>query len=159
VLQVRRQTLPVRDTEVARGDDSAAVDPGETPEELAALAAVFTGFALLLAAVGAGAVRTRDAAEAERLDEAAGRLLDAFLDAPELREGRCLSASALNGTLDLDRFSPSRSYRVAVTDVVLGTTWDFGPGTQGDFQVAFGASCVAHERAVTAARVVVAVGS
>ena len=159
MLQVRRQTLPVRDTEVARGGDTAAVDPGETPEELAALAAVFTGFALLLAAVGAGAVRTRDAAEAERLDEAAGRLLDAFLDDPELREGSCLSASALNGTSDLDRLSPSRGYRVTVVDIVLGIAWGFGLGTWGDYRVAFGASCVAHEVTVTAARVVVAVGS
>lgn len=159
MLQVRRQTLPVRDTEVARGGDTAAVDPGETPEELAALAAVFTGFALLLAAVGTAAQRAGDAGASERLDEAARRLLDAFLEAPELRDGSCLSASALNGTSDLDRLSPSRGYRVTVVDIVLRIAWGFGLGTWGDYRVAFGASCVAHEVTVTAARVVVAVGS
>jgi hypothetical protein len=134
------------------------VDPGETPEELVAIAAVFTGFALLLAAVGTAAVRTREASEMERIDEAAVRLLDAFLEVPELRLGGCLSAAALNGTVNLDALSPSRSYDVRVSDVVLGIGWGFGPGTRGDYRVAFGAACVAHGDTVTPARVVAAVG-
>ena len=124
-----------------------------------AIAAVFTGFVLLLAAVGTASVRTREGSDEERIEQAAVRLLDAFLEVPELRDGACLSAALLNGTPDLDHLSPSRSYDLRVSDIVLGIEWAYGPGTRGDYRVAFGASCVAHEDTVTVGRVVAAVGS
>ena len=136
------------------------MDPGDAPEELFALVAVFAGFALLVASVGVAARRYGEAVESSRIEAAAGALLEAVLGDSRLSDGECLRARALNETASLDRLSPSRTYEVTVEDVVTGLRWAFGPGTRGDYRLALGATCLSHGRGlVAAARVAVAVGS